>query len=332
MQEIQNSIRNELQRIAETYKSDLEISKQREDSVKSRLNQAVTLSQATGEAQVSLRELQTNAQTYQALYDNFLQRYMESVQQQSFPITDARIITAATRPLVASNPRAKLILALAAFWAWVSGLVVAAWREFADRVFRTSNQVESLLQSDCIALVPALKRPDSEQEKFRFGDLEKMAREKIRRWLEKAGVLDRRNNVGETLRRIAREVDPRITVGASAKQIPAREIGSWPLKAGKLSPQQVTSMHWSPRRRLSAITEAIRSTKVAIDVTSDKAGAQISGLRRRSRTKANRAFVPRWPGLRPMPAARRSWWTVIYEIPRYRGCWRQARPADCWKS
>ena len=51
-------IRNELQRIAETYKSDLEISQQREDSVQKQLNQAVSQSQVTNKAQVSLRELE----------------------------------------------------------------------------------------------------------------------------------------------------------------------------------------------------------------------------------------------------------------------------------
>ena len=99
MREIQNSIRDELQRIAETYKSDFEIAKQHEDSVQKQLDQAVSQSQVTNEAQVALRELESNAQTYRALYDNFLQRYMESVQQQSFPITEARVISAATRPL-----------------------------------------------------------------------------------------------------------------------------------------------------------------------------------------------------------------------------------------
>ena len=105
MHEIQNSIRDELQRIAETYKSDLEISKQHEDSVQKQLAQAVAQSQVNNEAQVSLRELESNAQTYRALYDNFLQRYMELVQQQSFPITEARVITAATRPLSKSKPK-----------------------------------------------------------------------------------------------------------------------------------------------------------------------------------------------------------------------------------
>ena len=157
MREIQNSIRNELQRIAETYKSDLEILRQHEESVQRQLNQAVSQSQVTNEAQVALRELESNAQTYRALYDNFLQRYMESVQQQSFPITEARVISAATRPLLKSSPKTMLLLTFATMIGLGFGAVVAAWRDFADRVFRTANQVNTLLQAECIALVPTLK-------------------------------------------------------------------------------------------------------------------------------------------------------------------------------
>ena len=62
------------------------------------LTQAVSQSQATDAKSVTLRELQSTAQTYKSLYDNFLQRYMETVQQQSFPITEARLISSASRP------------------------------------------------------------------------------------------------------------------------------------------------------------------------------------------------------------------------------------------
>jgi polysaccharide biosynthesis transport protein len=156
MSEIQASIRAELQRIAETYKSDYEVAQQREDSIKKQLQQAVSQSQVTNQAQVSLRELETNAESYQSLYDNFLQRYMESVQQQSFPITEARVISAASRPLGASHPRTMRVLGLALLAGFGLGAVAGAWREISDRVFRTRNQVEELLQVDCIALVPAL--------------------------------------------------------------------------------------------------------------------------------------------------------------------------------
>ena len=134
---------DELQRIAETYKSDFEIAKQNEDSVQKQLDQAVSQSQVTNEAQVALRELESNAQTYRALYDNFLQRYMESVQQQSFPITEARVITAATRPAGQKRSQDPLVLGLATMVGLAFGIAAAAWREFADRVFRTAKQVET---------------------------------------------------------------------------------------------------------------------------------------------------------------------------------------------
>lgn len=157
MAEIQNSIRNELQRIAQSYQSDLNIAERHEDSVQKQLDAAVSESQVNNQAEIALRELESQAETYRALYDNFLQRYMQSVQQQSFPITNARVISAATRPLTPSHPRTLLVLALAVMGGLGCGIGAGTWREFADRVFRTSEQVETLLESDCIALVPAVR-------------------------------------------------------------------------------------------------------------------------------------------------------------------------------
>ena len=129
MAEIENSIRNELQRIAESYKSDYEIANQRQESLQKQLDDVVSQSQITNQAQVKLRELESNSQSYRALYDNFLQRYMESVQQQSFPITEARIISAASRPNSKSHPKTTLTLILAAFGGILIGVGMGAWRD-----------------------------------------------------------------------------------------------------------------------------------------------------------------------------------------------------------
>jgi succinoglycan biosynthesis transport protein ExoP len=157
MRELKRSILDELRRIAETYKSDFEIAKTREDSVQKSLDQIVSESQTTNEAQIVLHDLESSAQTYRALYDNFLQRYMESVQQQSFPVSEARLITQATRPLTKSAPRISLILALAAVGGLILGAGIGMLRDIADRVFRTTGQVEERLQADCISVVPLVK-------------------------------------------------------------------------------------------------------------------------------------------------------------------------------
>ena len=157
MQEIRNSILDELRRIAEGYKSDYQIAKAREEQIQIELGQAVSQSQETNQAQVTLRELESSSQTYRTLYDNFLQRYMESIQQQSFPISDARVISQASPPLQKSHPKTALILGGVSIAGLILGFGVGLIREWSDRVFRTVEQVESLLRMDCIAVVPLLQ-------------------------------------------------------------------------------------------------------------------------------------------------------------------------------
>jgi len=157
MKEIRRSILDELRRIAETYKSDYEIAKAREDSVQKSLGEIVSESQTTNQAQIALRELDSTAQTYRALYDNFLQRYMESVQQQSFPITEARLITQASRPMRKSSPKSLLVLAIVLVGGGILGFGTGMLREMSDRVFRTTAQVETILHTDCLTVLPIVK-------------------------------------------------------------------------------------------------------------------------------------------------------------------------------
>lgn len=156
MAEIKKNIEDELKRIQQSYKSDYDIALTREESIKSSLANVVSESQLTNQAQVALRELESNAQSYQAMYDNFLQRYMESVQQQSFPITEARVISAATTPLKKSSPKSLLVLAAGLFGGLMLAFGAAMARELSDKVFRTTGQVEEVLGANCIAILPAL--------------------------------------------------------------------------------------------------------------------------------------------------------------------------------
>ncbi len=157
MHEIRRNILDELRRIAETYKSDYEIAKAREESVQNSLTNIVKESQTVNSAEVTLHDLESSAQTSRALYDNFLQHYMESVQQQSFPVSEARQITVATRPLTKSSPKTLLVLALGSLGGLIIGMGAGFLREIADRVFRTTNQVRELLETDCLTVVPLVR-------------------------------------------------------------------------------------------------------------------------------------------------------------------------------
>ena len=158
MREIQSAIIDELRRLAESYKSDFEIAKQRENDIQKEYDKAAAQAEKTNQAQVVLKDLESSSQTFRALYENFLNRYMESVQQQSFPITEARLISPAARPLKKSHPKTFLVLAIAACVGIIFGIGIGVLRDLWDRVFRTAEQVETILQTTCIALVPLLKR------------------------------------------------------------------------------------------------------------------------------------------------------------------------------
>ena len=181
MREIRKSIFDELKRLGETYKSDYEIAKQRETGIKKDLAQAVSQSQATDAKSVTLRELESTAQTYKTIYDNFLQRYMELVQQQSFPSTESRLISAASRPLNKSKPNGFLVLAIASIGGVMISIGIGFLRDISDRVFRRSEQIESALQAECIAVVPLLK-PNAKIQKQRSSGPKTIVRDNSPLW------------------------------------------------------------------------------------------------------------------------------------------------------
>jgi polysaccharide biosynthesis transport protein len=154
MREIRTNIFEELKRLGETFKSDYEIAKQRELELQKELAFAVSNSQVTDVNSVALTELESTAQSSKTVYENYLRRYMESVQEESFPVSDARLISPATRPLSKSSPKAFIVLPIAALVGMVLGFGIGMWRDLSERVFRSIQQVESRLHANCIAFVP----------------------------------------------------------------------------------------------------------------------------------------------------------------------------------
>lgn len=156
---IAQSIWDEVRRLAESSKSDFEVAKQRQQEIEKQLATAVSRSRNTSSAELSIRELDISAKGYRSLYETFLQRYMGSLQQDSFPITEARVISPAAPPLNKSKPKTILVLALGMLGGLALGTAIGLLRELMDRAIRTSAQVESTLHSPCLSIVPLVRHP-----------------------------------------------------------------------------------------------------------------------------------------------------------------------------
>jgi exopolysaccharide transport family protein len=158
MKSIRQAIHDEVRRLADVAKHDYQEAKQQQQQVEKQLAQAVAQSQDTTAAEVSIRELETSAKGYRALYDSFLQRYMGSVQQGSFPIAKARVISPATPPQKKTKPKSIVLLGMGLLGGIALGAALGLLREMKDRSFRTTAQIEDRLRLPCLSVVPLLKR------------------------------------------------------------------------------------------------------------------------------------------------------------------------------
>jgi capsular exopolysaccharide synthesis family protein len=104
-------------------------------------------------APATLEELDAVAASYRTLYESSLQALASSLQRESFPVSDARVITAAKPPTAKSHPRTSLILALGAFSGALAGFGLAFTRHSLDQTVRTSRQLEEM-SFCCLGHIP----------------------------------------------------------------------------------------------------------------------------------------------------------------------------------
>jgi succinoglycan biosynthesis transport protein ExoP len=182
MAALQRAIWDEISRIAESYKSELQITKSQEDAIEKRMGEVFQQSASTRQKQVRLRELETAANTYRNIYETFLSRFTQSVQQQSFPSTEARVVTFASAPGAPSSPKVGLTLALAVLCGLGLGVAAAFGREQMNRKIYTRAQVEGLLGTSCLAVLPsvvgknpAVRKPGAPRDSAAFRQISEVA-------------------------------------------------------------------------------------------------------------------------------------------------------------
>ena len=109
----------------------------------------------------SLEELESTAATYRRIYESYLQAFTESVQRQSFPVADARVITPATKPLTKSSPKTMMLLAFGTMLGALAGIGISFVRHVFDSTIRVARHVVEAANVDCLGDVPSYSAPSS---------------------------------------------------------------------------------------------------------------------------------------------------------------------------
>jgi len=105
----------------------------------------------------TLEELEVTADTYRKMYESLLAAFTSSVNQQPYLIADARVISAATRPLDQSHPRKTLTLAFSITAGLMLGFGLALARQLTDHSLRNNRQIRDELGLEAIGELPAVR-------------------------------------------------------------------------------------------------------------------------------------------------------------------------------
>ncbi len=163
---VQASLYAEILRISQTLQSNYEVALARQKSLETSFQDQLNQSTVTSRAMVQAKEYDRTANAYDALYTSLLQRYTDAVNQQSFPIATAQVISRAVKPEAPSSPRRFLTLVLGLIAGAGLGVVAAFIRDATDQSLRHAHQVERL-GVPCYAMLPVLERePDFKRRRL----------------------------------------------------------------------------------------------------------------------------------------------------------------------
>lgn len=147
-----------LRRLLGQARSDLTLASAKVDALQSSLDKAVGDDAKNGPALVRLRALEQRADTLSALYQSFLSKFQEIDQQKSFPVSNVRILNLAETTLDSAGPSTKIILALCVVLGLLTGLLIAAIREWRDRFVRTADHVTNHLDAHFLGYLPRIEK------------------------------------------------------------------------------------------------------------------------------------------------------------------------------
>lgn len=118
---------------------------------------AEVLSRKSKDRDVNIIEMQSldrEAEAYRDLHDDYLEKLKISSVQESFPVTEARIITRATPPLGKDSPKPVLIGGMATIFGVGLGVFLSLLLDNMDRSLRRIGQVRREIDVDFLGFVP----------------------------------------------------------------------------------------------------------------------------------------------------------------------------------
>jgi capsular exopolysaccharide synthesis family protein len=149
-------IRTEVNKLIQGLRNELSIARSRARSLNTVLEQRREALGDLNTGEVELQSLQREADASHNLLEIVLARFKEISAQQDFQKADATTLARASLPLYPSFPNKPLLLSLAVICSIFLGTLIAITVDQSDSGLRSMEQVEKLIGTTPLGLIPAL--------------------------------------------------------------------------------------------------------------------------------------------------------------------------------
>ncbi len=174
--DVAGQIAQETAKIAASLRSAVAAARTTEDSLRTQLAQLQSQVNAQGQTEVTLHELQNEADIAKMIYAAYLKGAEETANQVDSQEPDAVVVARAGVPLSAAPPTHLQLVALGLLISLFLALLLALVRERRQSVFRTSEELEAAIGLKVLGLIP---RQRQLRDAMRFADPKSMFSEAI---------------------------------------------------------------------------------------------------------------------------------------------------------
>ena len=164
IEEIKRKIDDEANKTVRGLQGDVAAARAKENSLKDQLGGIQKNANHEGKLDVSLRELQREADANKLLYENFLTKFKQTTSEEDIQQADARLVSSALPPRIPSFPNKTVLIGFSFLVSVLVGAAAAFLLERLDNGFRGADQVERLLGVPTLGLVPGVVRQELPQD------------------------------------------------------------------------------------------------------------------------------------------------------------------------
>ncbi len=157
---VKQQIAEEIQRVVESLSSEISIAHRKEEALQAELAQAKEELAKANTADITLAQLAREASANRTIYESYLVRYKQMIEQDGFVAPEAQIISYAQPPTVRAGPRLSTWMLFGLGLGGGLGVAGAALREATDRRPRLPELLQSGTGVPVISLLQHLSRKE----------------------------------------------------------------------------------------------------------------------------------------------------------------------------